>query len=193
MPYDGISSVSYPNSNQPNFWFSFTCGYCQTKVNGQVVATSQSIKWLLCTSCGNGSVFTNDGILFPPQLTGPIVEGLPTEISNAYDESRRCYSVNSYTSCELMCRKILMHVAVEKNAKEGDTFENYIKYLEGSGYVTPPMRGWVDLIRRHGNKSTHKLEAPDQKRAESTLMLTAELLKLIYEMEHKANQYAKPP
>ncbi len=82
-----------------------------------------------------------------------------------------------------------MHVAVDKGAKEGDTFGSYLTYLENQGYVTPPMKGWVDLIRQHGNKSTHRLESPDRKRAESTLMLTAELLRLIYEMQYMAMQY----
>ena len=57
--------------------------------------------------------------------------------------------------------------------------------------ITPPMKGWVDLIRQHGNKATHSLESPDKKRAESTLMFTAELLRLIYEMEHLSMQYTE--
>ena len=51
------------------------------------------------------------------------------------------------------------------------------------------MKKWVDLIRKHGNISTHKLESPEKTRAESTIMFTAELLRIIYEMEHIANSY----
>ena len=54
------------------------------------------------------------------------------------------------------------------------------------------MKRWVDLIRKHGNEATHKLDAPDKARAESTVMLTAELLRVIYEMEHMASKYAGP-
>jgi hypothetical protein len=85
-----------------------------------------------------------------------------------------------------------MHVGVEKGAKEGDTFEAYITYIEGLGYITPPMRQWVGLIRKHGNLSTHRLAAPDSKRAESTLLFTAELLRIVYEMDFMANQYNPP-
>jgi hypothetical protein len=55
------------------------------------------------------------------------------------------------------------------------------------------MKGWVGLIREHGNRATHRLEAPDQGRAESTLMFTAELLRLVYEMEHLARKYSPAP
>ena len=53
------------------------------------------------------------------------------------------------------------------------------------------MKGWVDLIRQHGNKATHSLESSNKKRAESTLMFTAELLCIIYEMEHISKQYTE--
>ncbi len=101
-------------------------------------------------------------------------------------------SVGGFTAAELVCRKILMHVAVEKGAKEGKSFASYITHLEAAGYVTPPMKPWVDLIRQHGNDSTHELDPPDAQRAESTVMFTAELLRLTYEMEHLASRYGPP-
>jgi hypothetical protein len=76
-------------------------------------------------------------------------------------------------------------------AQEGKGFAEYIDYLESNQYVTPSMKSWVNLIRVHGNVATHKLDSPDQSRAESTLMFTAELLRLIYEMESFANKYTK--
>ena len=51
------------------------------------------------------------------------------------------------------------------------------------------MKKWVDLIRTNGNQTTHELSNPDKKYAEGTLMFTAELLRLIYEMEYISNQY----
>jgi len=86
-----------------------------------------------------------------------------------------------------------MHVAVEKGAKEEESFSSYLSYLERLGFVTPPMKGWVDLIRQHGNKAAHLLEKPSRERSESTLMFTAELLRLVYEMEHLSKRYAEKP
>jgi hypothetical protein len=137
-------------------------------------------------------VLTRDGVVYPPVAFGPTIEHLPADVSAAYDEARRCMSVSALTACELVCRKILMHVAVDKGASEGETFEAYLSYLESQGYVTPPMKPWVKLIRTHGNKSTHCLPAPECERAESTLLFTAELLRLIYEMEAMATRYTAP-
>jgi hypothetical protein len=196
MGYQGHRSVTKHDGSTKDGWYSYICGHCNTKVSGAVVCgyyedEEPPIKWLLCPNCGNGSVLAKDGNVYPGVPFGPNIEGLPEDVLEAYKEARNCMTVNAFTSCELMCRKILMHVAVEKGAKEGDTFATYLSYLEEQGFVTPPMKGWVDLIRRHGNKATHSLESPDKKRAESTLMFTAELLRLIYEMEHISKQYTE--
>jgi len=122
-------------------------------------------------------------------LPGEQVEGLPTLVGAAYEEARRCLGVASYTACELVCRKILMHVAVDKGAMENQRFAVHLKYLSDQGYVTPPMRPWVDLIRQHGNEATHELPDTSKERAEATLSFTAQLLRSIYEMAHRARQY----
>ncbi len=82
-----------------------------------------------------------------------------------------------------------MSISVDRGADESKAFTYYLKYLEDEGYITPPMKDWVGLIREHGNKSTHKIEAPDRQRAESTFMFTAELLRIIYEMDDLAQRY----
>lgn len=195
MPFRGYSQIKSYQYAQSAFSLSYHCGHCNRDVSGLITAKYDTgegeVRYLVCTNCGDGSVVTKEGVLYPPSLIGQNLEGLPKDIEMAYLEARRCFSVKAYTACELICRKILMHVAVEKKAKEGDSFENYIKHLETLGYVTPPMKPWVDLIRTHGNTSTHKLEPADPQRAESTLMFTAELLRIIYEMEHKAGKYTK--
>lgn len=196
MQYNGHRLITKHDGSNKDSWYSYICGHCNIKVSGAVVCgyypgEQQPIKWLLCPNCGDGSVLAKDGKVYPGVPFGPNIEGLPNNVLEAYKEARNCMSVDAFTSCELICRKILMHVAVEKGAKEGESFTNYLSYLEGQGFITPPMKGWVDLIRQHGNKATHLLENPDKKRAESTIMFTAELLRLIYEMEHISKQYTE--
>jgi hypothetical protein len=101
--------------------------------------------------------------------------------------------VQAFTAGELMCRKILMHVAVDKGAAEGDTFAAYLDYLEGEGYITPPMKPWAGVIRQHGNSATHKIPPVDEARGLGTLAFTTQLLRMIYEMDHKVAQYLTPP
>jgi len=85
-----------------------------------------------------------------------------------------------------------MHIAVDKGDEEGKSFVAYLDFLKSSGYITPPMMDWVDLIQKNGNSSTHRLQPASQERALSTLAFTSQLLKLVYEMANKAQQYVTP-
>ncbi len=183
-----------PDGTTDDAWSAYVCGHCGTKVSGAVVARFHggNTYWLMCPECERGSVYTN-GKIFPGVAFGPTLQGLPKDVAESYEEARRCMSVNAFTASELICRKILMHVAADKGAKEGEAFGAYLTHLESAGYITPPMKKWVDLIRKHGNDSTHRLEPPDKTRAESTVMLTAELLRVVYEMEHMASKYVPAP
>lgn len=189
MGYVGHREIRRPDGSTRDAWCTYCCGHCGTKVSGAVVARHEGTEWLLCPNCGEGSVLDQRGNVHPGVAFGPHIEGLPASTAKAYEEARRCLSVAAYTGSELVCRKILMHVAVDKGAGEGEPFASYLDYLEAQGYVTPPMRSWVRMIRTHGNKAAHLLEESDQARAESTLMFTAELLRIIYEMEHMAERY----
>lgn len=183
--------MEHPDTREAEGRHTYTCGHCNTNVCGIVVAKyyyGHTVNWVLCTNCGYGSA-VNDGRLFPEASFGPVIGGLPEPIREAYEEARNCMSVGAYTASELICRNVLMYVAVQKGAKEGESFSSYLSFLAQEGYVTPPMRKWVDLIRENGNKSAHDLEQPDRTRAESTVSFTAELLRLTYEMEHLANRY----
>jgi hypothetical protein len=100
--------------------------------------------------------------------------------------------VEAYTAAEIVCRKVLMHVAVDKGAPENQSFAAYLTYLETQGFITAPMRSWTQRIRLHGNESTHDLPAPDEQRAKDTISFTAELLRIVYEMPYMEGRYAPP-
>jgi hypothetical protein len=109
--------------------------------------------------------------------------GLPVDISDAYLEARKCLGISAFTACTMMCRKILMHVAVQKGAEAGRRFEQYVGYLQEQGYISPSMKLWVDRIRLLGNEGAHDLEAPSREAAESALAFTGGLLRTVYEMQ----------
>jgi len=196
MKYRGPEAIDRYRADEPGAWIAVPCGHCGINVQALVVACAVDVdnlphiaQWLQCSNCGNGMYVNSWGHLFPRRSFLPSVEGLPEDVRAAFSEACKCLEVSAFTACELLCRKILMHVAVDKGAKEGDSFKAYIDYLSAEGYVTPPMRPWVTLIRDHGNRSTHDLATPTQERAEGTLMFTAELLRLIYEMDYMARKY----
>ena len=184
-------------THDPRAWLDGTCGHCGRVVNAAVIAFTQdrpdmpSARWTRCTGCGEGSYVASNGHSFPGPRIGRDVEGLPDLVAEAYAEARDCAGVNAFTACEMTCRKILMHIAVDKGANErGITFKGFIDYLEQKNHVTPAMKPWVDVIRQHGNVAVHELPQADAKRALGTLTFTEHLLRNVYEMEHLARRFA---
>ncbi|MGC1214380.1 MAG: DUF4145 domain-containing protein [Micromonospora sp.] len=186
------ASVSDARATRP-----YVCPHCGATTNAAVIAntnpnySSDNVTWSRCMGCDLGIV-ENNGTVSPSPLVGERVDGLPAEVGAAYLEARKTAGWGAYTSCELMCRKILMHIAVDKGAEEGKSFVQYLDHLLTTGYITPPMRPWLDLIRTHGNLSTHRLEAASQERAYNTLAFTTQLLRLMYEMDHRAQSFMTP-
>ena len=175
-------------------FITIKCPLCNANVVGAVVAESNDqprVQWIRCTGCDRG-VVANEGALSPSPKIGEEVTGLPADVADAYDEARRTAGAAAYTACELICRKILMHIAVDKGDSEGKGFVEYLDFLKNTGYLTPAMLPWADLIRTHGNQSTHRLQAASKDRALNTLAFTAQLLRLVYEMEYKAQMYVTP-
>ena len=160
----------------------YQCGHCGLSVAGIVLAqqTQIPVKWLMCPSCKKASV-SNEKIISPAPLAGEDVAGLPDLTQNAYLEVRRAFSAGCYAACEIMCRKILMHVAVEFGAPERDSFTHYIDYMVNKGHISINMREWVDKIKKNGNAATHEILPSDIKRAFATLTFTTILLKSMYE------------
>ena len=97
--------------------------------------------------------------------------------------------MEAYTGCELLCRKILMNVAVDRGAAEDKSFEHYVDYLKDNGHITTSLKDMTDIIRRNGNQSTHKIGQPDPERAEYTIEFTAQILRSIYEVESQFSKY----
>lgn len=202
MSYGGHNNIRRPDGNTADAWFSYTCAHCHTDVSGAVVAHSNideesaSIRWLWCPACGDASVRTVSGHVYPAAPFGPSLEGLPPDVASAYNEARACLSANAFTGTELICRKILIHVAVDRGAKpksdagRSPSFAACLDYLKTTGFVTPTMETWVTLIKDHGNEAAHELTIPTVERAKSTLLCTAELLRVVYEMPFLASKYA---
>ena len=149
---------------------------------------------LVCTHCNRPTFFDDRmGGQYPGPTVGNPVQFLPKEIGTLYQEARTAFSVNAYTPTVLVLRKLLMNVAVNKGAKEGQTFLQYVDYLAQS-HVSPENKGWVDHIRKKGNDANHEIPLMGKSDAEDLLSFTEMLLKIIYEFPNRiaASQPATP-
>ena len=163
-----------------------TCGNCSRAVAAEVVAgggTSGSTAWLKCPHCGEGSVRLQSGAVFPPAPAGGTVQHLPGDVAAAWREVRTAHAVAAYTASEIMCRKILMHLAVDKaQAQEGKSFASYVDALDTAGYIAPGLKPVVDVIRTRGNGATHELAASTEDDSMRTLGIVEHLLRTMYEL-----------
>ncbi len=121
--------------------------------------------------------------MFPGQLPAEDIPNLPDDVKGAWDEARKAYSVGAYTASEVMCRKILMHLAVDKaGSTPGRSFVDYINDLQAQNYIMAGLQSVVDEVRNRGNKANHELPASTQQEALTTLTITQHLLIGVYEL-----------
>ncbi len=108
---------------------------------------------------------------------------LPDDVAQAWREARAAHAVAAYTACEMMCRKILMHVAVDvAGSSPGKSFVQYVDDLVTGGYVMTGLKPVVDRLRQRGNGANHELPASTEDESLTTLVVTEHLLRGVYEL-----------
>ena len=169
---------------------AFICGFCNTKVSsvkgyklgrGQDASGAQVGAIYICPNCGGPIFFATDNRKFPSPSFGNSVQHVPTELNELYEEARRCTGENCHTASVLLCRKMLMNIAVSQGAKEGLKFIEYVNYLSENGYTPPNGKHWVDHIRKKGNEATHEIALMNENDAKELIVFVEMLLRFIYE------------
>ncbi len=158
-------------------------GYCaQTNVHTGIAAVTVEAFIYICHKCCRPTFIDHDGTTTPGVPFGNSVKDIgEPSVRDLYEEARRATGARSYTAAVLCCRKLLMHIAVSKGAKEGDNFVSYVEYLSAKNYVPPDARDWVDHIRKKGNETNHEISIMKKEDAEELLGFIEMLLRVIYE------------
>jgi hypothetical protein len=163
---------------------TYICGFCGVKTGirvGYRTGASEA-KIFICGGCNRPTFFEdNMDKQNPSPILGKEVEHLPDVINTLYLEARKCTQIEAYTACILTCRKLLMHVAVEKEAPENISFLQYVEYLSKKHYIPPNGKDWVDHIRTRGNEANHEIVIMSKEDAFELLSFIEMLLKFIYE------------
>jgi len=135
--------------------------------------------------CGNPTFFEGEkqypGYPFGGEIGGIAEAG----VKELYDEARKCTGTQAFTAAVLVCRKLLMHIAVEKGAPKGKSFMEYVEFLSDNHYVPPDGKGWVDHIRKKGNEATHEIAVMKREDAGDLITFTEMLLRFVYEFPSK--------
>lgn len=166
---------------------SFVCGYC-----GNLVASNRGWDTVgggaylrICSAC-LGPTFFYQGNQIPGSPYGKLITELPPEIEQLYQEARSAVSNGAPTAAVLCCRKLLMHVATDKMAEEGKSFQYYVGYLSDNHFIPAGAREWVDQIRTRGNEANHQIVLKTQKEAEDLIDFVEMLLRVVYEYPARA-------
>lgn len=182
----------------------YECGFCGASVapdkgwyaarpSGSPHVTSAASFIYICHHCQGPTFFDPNGRRFPGTAFGDDVKDITDDgIATLYEEARRSSAASAYTAAVLCCRKILMHVAVEKGAPEGKPFVIYVEHLATNGYIPPGARGWVDHIRTKSNEANHEIAVMSAADAEELLSFTGMLLKVVYEFPAALKKRAAP-
>jgi hypothetical protein len=168
----------------------YTCGFCGASVapdkgwhavqRGAGATRVASI--YICHLCQGPTFIDPLARRFPGAPFGEEVKDITDDgVATMYEEARRATAASAYTAAVLCCRKVLMHVAVEKGAKPGQSFVSYVEHLATTGYIPPGAKEWVDHIRTKSNEANHEIVVMSSADAEELLSFTEMLLKVVYE------------
>lgn len=162
----------------------YKCGYCNNYVGNNKGYRDLSNKGYIyiCPRCKKPTFFDKDNNQYPGVLQGNAVLNIDDKnVEDLYNEARRCFSVNSFTSVALCCRKLIMNVSVHLGADENKNFQYYVNWLDEKHYITPNSKLWVDQIRKIGNVATHEIQIVSEDDAKKSLHFIEMLLKIVYE------------
>src|ERR1700752_1629411 len=145
---------------------SYRCGYCSDQVASEKGykltihgdGSGQQIGALhVCPRCNYPTLFLPSGMQLPGEAVGRDVKHVPADVDALYHEARRSATEGCHTGAVLLCRKILMNLAVGLGATTDLKFIEYVQYLSDKGFVPPGGKHWVDHMRRKGNEATHEI------------------------------------
>lgn len=179
--------------------FTYTCGYCGSRVTSErgmplnidngvgysYNSVSQGV--YICPNC-KYPTFIYEDMQVPGNNYGNSVANVSKEVEDVYNEARKSFSVAAYTGSILLCRKLLMHVAVDFGADKNKNFFDYVNYLKDNHYVSQNSGEWIDSIRKFGNVATHQIVVNTKEDAEKMIKFCEMLLKMNYEYPALMNQ-----
>ena len=179
----------------------YTCGHCDSMVasdrgyQGVFSDGGMAVGGMIpiCPHCDQPTYlacYSDKTIQIPTTMVGRSVEHLPSEVQELYNEARQCAGASSYTAAVMICRKLLMHLAVEKGAEKNQSFREYVDYLDREGYLPPNSKGWVDHIRNQGNEANHEIILKKESDAMKLIEFIEMLTKFIYEFPARVSGLA---
>lgn len=164
---------------------NFRCGYCSADIGagfGWQTQGQPRAYVRVCPLCNAPTFFDVGGTQWPGAKAGQHVSFLPPDVAAIHDEARSCIAANAPSGAAMLCRKILMHVAVEKGAKENKSFKYYVKWLIDEAHAPKSAAVWLEYVKDRANDVNHEIMVMEKEEAEALLLFTEALLRNVYEL-----------
>jgi hypothetical protein len=179
---------------------SFVCGFCSHRVGSDKGYTvihlggkqPQRFGIFICPTCQGPTFLDQNEYQVPAPAIGSSVKDVPEKLNELYEEARRCTTTSCFTAAVLICRKMLMNIAVSQGANEGLKFIEYVNFLADNHFIPPNGKHWVDHIRMKGNEATHEIALMKEADAKDLLNFLEMLLRFIYEFPARIRPVATP-
>ena len=162
--------------------WSYICWNCSNLVSSVYGYTNNAQSQIyICPHCNAPHIKDVYDDTYPSATCGRIFDKLPEEVEKCYNEARLALSAGAYTAAVMMFRKILMNLAVDEGAKEGNSFSNYVTYLCDNGFVHKKHHQQASILKKLGNDANHKIESRTKEEAKEMLKFVELLLLNNYE------------
>jgi hypothetical protein len=122
----------------------------------------------------------------------PIIEieaskNAPKIVRGPYSEAIKCYRVQAYDACVIMCRKGIEAICIDKKLSNGNLFDK-LKKLKDIGILSTEMYQWSDELRLLGNDCAHDHnEIVTKEDAKDSIDFFEALITYLYQLTIKYN------
>lgn len=187
----------------PSAYGEMTCPRCRAAGRGAVLGTLHGTDvfpghrgalrphpWsaaVSCEQCGMTSAACQGEQYLPDDWPGD--RDVPASVSGPYREAQECLAAGNCTAAAMLCRKLIMNLAVDHGGEGGRSYAKYVEWLAEKGYITGPIRERIEFVRRCGSDANHEPGPVGKKRAIAAFLLATELMRRLYELEHLPDEY----
>lgn len=182
---------------------NYECGHCGNQIATNVgyhMGNRAETYIAICHFCNRPTFIDGGYRRYPASAPGRPVSGVGAELADLFDEARNAASAGAYTAAVMVCRKMLMNIAVEEGADKDRDYKTYVDYLGSKRLFSPKMGEFVNSIRDLGNEANHQIAPKPEKDALLAIEFVGGLIRYNYELPGKlatrperAVELAPPP
>ena len=161
----------------------YICYFCNKTVASSV-GYDGSVGYIhICPHCNRPTYFYGGRIQVPKPLPLSPVTGVEDNVRDLFEEARKCISTESYTAVAMLCRKLLMNIAVDQGAKKNKKFQEYVEYIQEENLVSKNAKELLTEIKDIGNDANHEISQVSEEQANQIIKFINEVIRQIYRVK----------